>query len=40
MRFMQVPRPAMDKDLKVEEKELTDDINSLIKKVFSKSSEL
>lgn len=30
---MQVPRPAMDKDLKAEEKELTDDINSLNKKV-------
>ena len=30
---MQVPRPVMDKDLKAEEKELTDDINSLVKKV-------
>ncbi|KAF7794354.1 hypothetical protein EIP86_005488 [Pleurotus ostreatoroseus] len=30
--FMQVPRPAMEKDLKAEEKELTDDLNSLNKK--------
>ena len=35
-RFMQVPRPEMDKDLKGEEKELTDDINSLTKKVRMK----
>ena len=33
---MQVPRPVMDKDLKAEEKELTDDINSLMKKVRRK----
>lgn len=32
-RFMSVPRPQMDKDLKTEEKELTDDINNLTKKV-------
>ncbi|KIP11761.1 hypothetical protein PHLGIDRAFT_21477 [Phlebiopsis gigantea 11061_1 CR5-6] len=30
--FMQVPRPEMDKDLKSEEKELTDDIKSLTTK--------
>lgn len=30
---MQVPRPEMDKDLKSEEKELTDDIKSLTTKV-------
>lgn len=30
---MQVPRPIMEKDLQSEEKELTDDINSLTKKV-------
>lgn len=30
---MQVPRPAMEKDLKSEEKDITDDINSLTKKV-------
>ncbi|KAJ3536982.1 hypothetical protein NM688_g6758 [Phlebia brevispora] len=30
--FMQVPRPAMEKDLKSEEKDITDDINSLTKK--------
>jgi hypothetical protein len=30
---MQVPRPIMDKDLITEEKEITDDINSLVKKV-------
>ncbi|EIN14357.1 Prefoldin [Punctularia strigosozonata HHB-11173 SS5] len=30
--FLQVPRPIMDKDLKNQEKELTDDINSLNKK--------
>jgi hypothetical protein len=33
LRFMQVPRPIMDKDLITEEKEITDDINSLVKKV-------
>jgi prefoldin subunit 1 len=32
-RFMQVPRPAMDKELQSQEKELTDDINNLGKKV-------
>ena len=32
-RFMMVPRPTMEKELKAEEKELTDDINSLNKKV-------
>lgn len=32
---MMVPRPEMDKDLKGEEKELTDDINSLNKKVHN-----
>lgn len=32
-RFLQVPRPTMEKDLKNEEKEITDDINSLTKKV-------
>ncbi|KAJ3005588.1 hypothetical protein NUW54_g4275 [Trametes sanguinea] len=31
--FMQVPRPAMEKDLKDEEKELTEDIKNLEKKV-------
>ncbi|THG96949.1 hypothetical protein EW026_g4982 [Hermanssonia centrifuga] len=31
--FMQVPHPIMEKELKTEEKELTDDINSLSKKV-------
>ena len=30
---MQVPRPVMDSDLKANEKELTDDINNLTKKV-------
>ncbi len=30
---MQVPHPIMEKELKTEEKELTDDINSLSKKV-------
>jgi prefoldin subunit 1 len=30
---MQVPRPTMDKDLQAEEKSLTEDINSLTKKV-------
>ncbi|KAH8099715.1 Prefoldin [Cristinia sonorae] len=30
--FMMVPRPTMQKDLKSEEKELTDDINTLTKK--------
>lgn len=32
-RFMMVPRPEMEKDLKTQEKELSDDINSLTKKV-------
>ena len=32
-RFMQVPRPTMEKNLKGEEKEITDDINNLTKKV-------
>ncbi|KAI0931408.1 hypothetical protein AcW1_001185 [Taiwanofungus camphoratus] len=30
--FMMVPRPTMEKELKTEEKELTDDINNLNKK--------
>ncbi|CCM03668.1 uncharacterized protein FIBRA_05812 [Fibroporia radiculosa] len=30
--FMMVPRPTMEKELKVEEKELTDDITNLMKK--------
>ncbi|KAJ8515422.1 hypothetical protein ONZ45_g7164 [Pleurotus djamor] len=30
--FMMEPRPTMEKDLKTQEKELTDDINSLLKK--------
>ncbi|KAI0375498.1 Prefoldin [Pilatotrama ljubarskyi] len=30
--FMQVPRPAMERDLKAEEKELTEDIKNLEKK--------
>lgn len=34
---MQVPRPVMEKDLKTQEKELTDDINSLNKKVSMRS---
>lgn len=33
IRFMMVPRPSMEKDLKLQEKELSDDINSLNKKV-------
>ena len=32
-RFMNVPRPAMEKDLKAEEKELSEDIKNLEKKV-------
>lgn len=32
---MQVPRPVMDKDLQAEEKQLTDDINNMTKKVSS-----
>lgn len=32
-RFMMVPRPEMEKDLKTQEKELSDDINNLTKKV-------
>lgn len=32
-RFMMVPRPAMEGDLKNEEKELTEDIKNLEKKV-------
>ena len=32
-RFMMVPRTTMEKDLKNQEKALTDDINSLNKKV-------
>lgn len=32
-RFMMMPRPVMEKDLKSQEKGLTDDINSLNKKV-------
>lgn len=35
-RFLMVPRPAMEKDLKGQEKELTDDINNLNKKVSPK----
>lgn len=31
---MMVPRPTMEKELKTEEKELTDDINNLNKKVM------
>ncbi|KAF7436306.1 hypothetical protein PC9H_003135 [Pleurotus ostreatus] len=30
--FMMVPRPEMEKDLKTQEKELSDDINNLTKK--------
>lgn len=30
-----VPRPTMEKELKTEEKELTDDINNLVKKVYT-----
>jgi len=32
-RFMMVPRKTMEKELKTQEKELTDDINNLNKKV-------
>ena len=32
-RFMMVPRPTMEEELKTEEKELTDDIKNLEKKV-------
>jgi len=32
-RFLQVPRPEMDKSLKKQEKELADDLESLNKKV-------
>ena len=32
-RFMHVPRPVLEKQLKTEEKELADDISSLNKKV-------
>jgi len=32
-RFMMVPRSTMEKDLKSQERALTDDINSLGKKV-------
>lgn len=35
-----VPRPAMEKDLKKEERELTDDINNLNKKVRGCASAL
>ena len=38
-RFMQVPRPTMDKDLQAEEKSLTDDINNLTKKVCGDLAE-
>jgi hypothetical protein len=31
---MQVPRPVMESDLKTQEKELTDDMTSLAKKVI------
>ena len=34
-RFMLTPRPTMEKDLKSQEKELTDDVNNLNKKVRS-----
>ncbi|OCH88754.1 Prefoldin [Obba rivulosa] len=30
--FMMVPRPSLESELKTEEKELTDDINNLVKK--------
>ena len=33
-RFMMTPRPVMEKELKTQEKELTDDINNLNKKVL------
>lgn len=33
LRFMHVPRPTLEKQLKAQEKELTDDINNLNKKV-------
>jgi prefoldin subunit 1 len=32
-RFMQVPRPTMQKELKAQEKELADDLSNLNKKV-------
>jgi prefoldin subunit 1 len=37
-RFMAVPRPTMEKDLKMEEKGLSDELDSLNKKVGSCSS--
>jgi hypothetical protein len=37
-RFMMVPRKEMEKELKVQEKELTDDITNLNKKVCTPPS--
>ena len=39
IRFMMTPRPVLDKELKAEEKSLTDDINSLNKKVRQTKDE-
>jgi prefoldin subunit 1 len=37
-RFLMVPRTTMEQELKAQEKELTDDINNLNKKVCSRGT--